>query len=309
MFEHLPADVTIYEVGPRDGLQNEARLIPTDDKIAFIDALSETGLRAIEITSFVNPRWIPQLADGAEVSRRIVRRPGVAYSALVPNRQGLDAAIGAGMREVAVFMSASETHNKKNINKTIAATLAAFQDTVPPALAAGLKVRAYVSTVYGCPYEGAVDPARAVELCHALRALGCYQISLGDTIGVATPRQVRDVLSRVLADFPAPEVAVHFHDTRGTALANILVAVEMGITTIDSALGGLGGCPYAPGASGNVATEDVIYMLEGMGVRTGVNLDKLVDASRLASTLVGHEMPSKFYRAYVGARARGQSGG
>ena len=280
-------------------------MIPTDDKVAFIDALSETGLRAIEITSFVNPRWIPQLADGAEVARRIVRRPGVVYSALVPNRQGLDAAISAGMREVAVFMSASETHNKKNVNKTIAATLAAFQDTVPPALAAGLRVRAYVSTVYGCPYEGAVDPAKAVELCHALRALGCYQISLGDTIGVATPRQVRDVLSRVLADIPAPEVAVHFHDTRGTALANILVAVEMGITTIDSALGGLGGCPYAPGASGNVATEDVIYMLEGMGVRTGVNLDKLVEASRLASTLVGHEMPSKYYRAYVGARARG----
>jgi hydroxymethylglutaryl-CoA lyase len=305
VFEHLPADVTIYEVGPRDGLQNEARMIATDDKVAFIDALSETGLPAIEITSFVNPRWIPQLADGAEVARRIVRRPGVVYSALVPNRQGLDAAISAGMREVAVFMSASETHNKKNVNKTIAATLAAFQETVPPALAAGLRVRAYVSTVYGCPYEGAVDPGKAVELCHALRALGCYQISLGDTIGVATPRQVRDVLSRVLADIPAPEVAVHFHDTRGTALANILVAVEMGITTIDSALGGLGGCPYAPGASGNVATEDVIYMLEGMGVRTGVNLDKLVDASRLASTLVGHEMPSKFYRAYVGARARG----
>jgi hydroxymethylglutaryl-CoA lyase len=309
VFEHLPSDVTIYEVGPRDGLQNEARLIPTDDKVAFIDALSDTGLRAIEITSFVNPRWIPQLADGAEVSRRIVRRPGVIYSALVPNRQGLDAAIGAGMREVAVFMSASETHNKKNINKTIAATLAAFQDTVPPALAAGLKVRAYVSTVYGCPYEGAVDPAKAVELCHALRDLGCYQVSLGDTIGVATPRQVRDVLSRVLADIPAPEVAVHFHDTRGTALANILVAVEMGITTIDAALGGLGGCPYAPGASGNVATEDVIYMLEGMGVRTGVNLDKLVDAARLASTLVGHEMPSKFYRATVGARSRGQVSG
>jgi hydroxymethylglutaryl-CoA lyase len=304
VFEHLPADVMIYEVGPRDGLQNEARMIPTDDKIAFIDALSETGLRSIEITSFVNPRWIPQLADGAEVSRRIQRRPGVVYSALVPNRQGLDAAISAGMHEVAVFMSASETHNKKNINKTIAATLVAFQETVPPALAAGLKVRAYVSTVYGCPYEGAVDPARAVELCRELRALGCYQVSLGDTIGVATPRQVRDVLSRVLAEIPAPEVAVHFHDTRGTALANILVAVEMGITTVDSALGGLGGCPYAPGASGNVATEDVIYMLEGMGVRTGVDLDKLVQASRLASMLVGHEMPSKFYRAYVGARTR-----
>ena len=301
VFEHLPAVVTIYEVGPRDGLQNEARMIPTEDKIALINALSETGLAAIEITSFVNPRWIPQLADGAEVARRISRRPGVAYSALVPNRQGLDAAIGAGMREVAVFMSASETHNKKNINKTIAQTLTAFRDTVPPALAAGLKVRAYVSTVYGCPYEGAVDPAKAVELCRELRALGCYQVSLGDTIGVATPRQVRDVLSRVLAEIPAVEVAVHFHDTRGTALANILVAVEMGITTVDSALGGLGGCPYAPGASGNVATEDVIYMLEGMGVGTGVDMDKLVQAARLASTLVGHEMPSKYYRAHIGA--------
>jgi hydroxymethylglutaryl-CoA lyase len=261
-------------------------------------------LRAIEITSFVNPKWIPQLADAAEVARRVARRPGIVYSALVPNRQGLDSAMAAGMKEIAVFMSASETHNKKNVNKTIAATLAAFEETVPPALAAGLRVRAYVSTVYGCPYEGAVDPAKAVELCRALRALGCYQVSLGDTIGVGTPRQVRDVLARVLAEIPAPEVAVHFHDTRGTALANILVAVEMGITTVDAALGGLGGCPYAPGASGNVATEDVVYMLEGMGVRTGVDLDKLVDCSRMASTLVGHEMPSKFYRAAVGARAR-----
>jgi hydroxymethylglutaryl-CoA lyase len=296
--------VTLYEVGPRDGLQNESRMIPTDDKVRFIDALSGTGLRAIEITSFVNPKWIPQLADGSEVSRRIARQPGVAYSALVPNRQGLEAAMAAGMKEVAVFMSASETHNKKNVNKTIAATLAAFKDTVPPALAAGLRVRAYVSTVYGCPYEGAVDPNKAVELCRELRALGCYQVSLGDTIGVGTPRQVRDVLARVLAEIPVPEVAVHFHDTRGTALANILVSVEMGITTVDAALGGLGGCPYAPGASGNVATEDVVYMLEGMGVRTGVDLDKLVDCSRLASTLVGHEMPSKFYRAAMGARAR-----
>ncbi|MES1172559.1 MAG: hydroxymethylglutaryl-CoA lyase [Bacteroidota bacterium] len=308
MFEHLPPDVTIYEVGPRDGLQNESRLIATDDKVVFIDALSQTGLRAIEITSFVNPKWIPQLADAVEVSRRIARQPGIVYSALVPNRQGLDSALAAGMKEIAVFMSASETHNKKNVNKTIAATLQAFRDTVPPALAAGLKVRAYVSTVYGCPYEGAVDPAKAVELCHELRALGCYQVSLGDTIGVATPRQVRDVLSRVLAEIPAPEVAVHFHDTRGTALANILVSVEMGITTVDSALGGLGGCPYAPGASGNVATEDVVYMLEGMGVRTGIDLDRLVEVSRLASTLVGHEVPSKFYRAYMGARSRATPG-
>jgi len=304
VLDHLPPDVHIYEVGPRDGLQNEARLIATDDKVTFIDALSASGLSAIEITSFVNPRWIPQLADAADVARRITRRPGVVYSALVPNRQGLDAAIAAGMREVAVFMSASETHNKKNVNKTIAATLEAFRETVPPALAAGLKVRAYVSTVYGCPYEGAVDPQKAVDLCRQLRALGCYQISLGDTIGVANPRQVRDVLARVFAEVPVGDVAVHFHDTRGTALANILVAVEMGVTTVDSALGGLGGCPYAPGASGNVATEDVIYMLEGMGVRTGVDIDKLVAASQLASTLVGHEMPSKFYRAYMGARGR-----
>jgi hydroxymethylglutaryl-CoA lyase len=308
VLEHLPPDVTLYEVGPRDGLQNESRLIPTDDKIALIDTLSATGLRAIEITSFVNPRWIPQLADAAEVARRITRTPGVTYSALVPNRQGLDSALAAGMKEIAVFMSASETHNKKNINKTIAQTLLAFRETVPPALAAGLKVRAYVSTVYGCPYEGAVDPAKALELCRELRALGCYQVSLGDTIGVANPRQVRDVLSRVLAEIPVPEVAVHFHDTRGTALANILVSVEMGIRTVDAALGGLGGCPYAPGASGNVATEDVIYMLEGMGVRTGVDIDKLMEASRLASTLIGHEVPSKFYRAYMGARTRVSAG-
>jgi hydroxymethylglutaryl-CoA lyase len=308
VFEQLPPDVTLYEVGPRDGLQNESRMVPTDDKIRLVDALSQTGLRAIEITSFVNPKWIPQLADGGEVSRRIVRKPGIIYSALVPNRQGLDAAMAAGMKEIAVFMSASETHNKKNINKTIAQTLTAFQETVPPAIAAGLRVRAYVSTVYGCPYEGAVDPAKALELCRALRALGCYQVSLGDTIGVANPRQVRDVLSRVLAEIPIPEVAVHFHDTRGTALANILVSVEMGITTVDAALGGLGGCPYAPGASGNVATEDVVYMLEGMGVRTGIDLDKLVDCARLASTVVGHEVPSKYYRAAIGARSRVSTG-
>jgi hydroxymethylglutaryl-CoA lyase len=309
VLDALPSAVTIYEVGPRDGLQNESRLIPTDDKVALIDALSETGLPAIELTSFVNPKWIPQLADGVEVARRVKRRPGVRYSALVPNRQGFDSALKAGMPEIAVFLSASETHNKKNVNKTIAATLEAFSEVVPPALERGLRVRAYVSTVYGCPYEGKVDPARALELCRALRAMGCYQISLGDTIGVANPRQVRDVLARVLAENPSEAVAVHFHDTRGTALANILIAVEMGITTVDAALGGLGGCPYAPGASGNVATEDVIYMLEEMGVRTGVDLDKLIDCSRLASSLVGHEMPSKYYRAAIGARQRSSRAG
>jgi hydroxymethylglutaryl-CoA lyase len=309
VLDKLPSDVTLYEVGPRDGLQNESRLIPTEDKVALIDALSSTGLRAIEITSFVNPKWIPQLADAVEVAQRVKRAPGVLYSALVPNRQGFDSAVKAGMNEIAVFLSASETHNKKNVNKTIAATLQAFTEVVPPALERGMRVRAYVSTVYGCPYEGRVDPNKALELCRALRAMGCYQISLGDTIGVANPLQVRDVLSRVLAEIPRDAVAVHFHDTRGTALANILMAVDMGITTVDAALGGLGGCPYAPGASGNVATEDVIYMLEEMGVSTGVNLDALIDCSRLASTLVGHEMPSKYYRAAIGARQRASSRG
>jgi len=304
VLDYLPPDVTLFEVGPRDGLQNESRLVPTDDKVALIDALSATGLRAIEVTSFVNPKWIPQLADASEVVRRIQRREGVRYSALVPNRQGLEGALKGNLQEIAVFLSASETHNKKNINKTIGETLLAFQDTVPPALAAGMRVRAYVSTVYGCPYEGAVDVGRVLSLCRDLRALGCYQISLGDTIGVANPRQVRDVLTQVLAEVPLPEVAVHFHDTRGTALANILVALEMGVTTVDAAMGGLGGCPYAPGASGNVATEDVVYMLEGMGVRTGIDLDKLMLASQLASTVLGHEVPSKFYRAYMGARSR-----
>jgi hydroxymethylglutaryl-CoA lyase len=309
MLERFPSRVTIYEVGPRDGLQNEARPISTPDKVAMIDALTATGLPAIEITSFVNPKWIPQLADATEVARAIQRKAGTVYSCLVPNKTGLDKALQAGMNEVAVFLSASETHNKKNVNKTIADTLKAFEEVIAPAKEAGARVRAYVSTVYGCPYEGAVDPARAVELARALRELGCYQISLGDTIGVANPRQVRDVLSRVLAEIPKPEVAVHFHDTRGTALANILVAVEMGITTVDAALGGLGGCPYAPGASGNVATEDVVYMLEGMGVGTGIDLDKLVDCARLASTLVGHEVPSKYYRAAIGARSRASSVG
>ncbi len=302
MLEQLPADVTIYEVGPRDGLQNESRLIPTDSKVQLINALSTTGLRAIEVTSFVNPKWIPQLADAVEVAKRIDRNPAVAYSALVPNPKGLESALAANMPEIAVFLSASETHNKKNVNKTIAETLAAFRETIPPALGHGMKVRAYVSTVYGCPYEGAVDPQRAVDLCRELRALGCYQISLGDTIGVANPLQVRAVLKRVLAEHPQEALAVHFHDTRGTALANILMSLEMGITTIDSALGGLGGCPYAPGASGNVATEDVVYMLEGMGVKTGVDLDALVACSDLATSLVGHDVPSKYYKAAVGAR-------
>ncbi len=306
MFAHLPKSVAVYEVGPRDGLQNEARPLSTDDKVAFIDALSATGLQSIEITSFVNPKWIPQLADASEVARTIHRKPGVRYSCLVPNRQGLDKALAAGMTEVAVFLSASETHNKKNVNKTIAETLRAFEEVIAPAHAAGAKVRAYVSTVYGCPYEGPVAPEAVVKLAVELHARGVYQISLGDTIGVGTPVQVRDVLSRVLEHIPAEEIAMHFHDTRGTALANILVGLELGIATVDSAIGGLGGCPYAPGASGNVATEDVVFMLHGMGIATGIDLDALCAASARISSLVGHEMPSKYLKAHLGTLARGQ---
>lgn len=306
MFDHLPSEVTIYEVGPRDGLQNEARPISTSDKVTFIDALSATGLRAIEISSFVNPKWIPQLADAAEVARGIRRAPGVRYSCLVPNRTGLDKALAVGMEEVAVFLSASETHNRKNVNKTIVETIAAFDEVIAPAQAAGIRVRAYVSTVYGCPYEGAVDPAVVVRLARDLRQRGVYQISLGDTIGIGTPVQVRDVLLRVLDEVPAQELAMHFHDTRGTALANLLVGLDLGISTIDSAIGGLGGCPYAPGAAGNVATEDVVFLLHGMGIKTGVDLEALCNASQRISSLVGHEMPSKYLKAHLGARARGQ---
>jgi len=300
----LPPEVTIYEVGPRDGLQNEARNVPTADKIRFIDALVASGIRAIEITSFVSPKWIPQLADAAEVARGVARPVGVRMSALVPNRRGLDTALASGMKEIAVFLSASETHNKKNINKTIAETFDAFSEVIPPALAANVPVRAYVSTVYGCPYEGEVDPDKAVELTTRLRDMGVYEISLGDTIGVANPAQVEDVLGRVLAKHPAKSVAVHFHDTQGTALANCLVALQMGITTIDAAAGGLGGCPYAPGASGNLATEDVVAMLHAMGVKTGIDLDKLTEASRTASTFVGHELPSKYLKAHLGKQSR-----
>jgi hydroxymethylglutaryl-CoA lyase len=302
----MPARATIYEVGPRDGLQNEARLVPTPDKVAFIDALAATGLQHIEITSFVNPKWIPQLADGGEVARAVKRHQDVAFSCLVPNRKGLDAALSAGMTEIAVFLSASETHNKKNVNKTIADTLTAFEDVVEPAKQAGVRVRAYVSTVYGCPYEGDVDPKKAVELVRILRQMGVYQVSLGDTIGVANPVQVERVLEMVLAEVPQEQIAMHFHDTRGTALANCTAGLALGVETIDASVGGLGGCPYAPGASGNLATEDLVAMLHAMDIQTGVDLDKLVGCAQLIAAFVGHELPSKYLKAHLGRAARTQ---
>jgi hydroxymethylglutaryl-CoA lyase len=299
LFDAVPGAVSVYEVSPRDGLQNESVTVPTTRKLRLIEALVAAGLTRIEVTSFVSPRWVPQLADGEEVVRLLPRREGLVYSALCPNAKGLERALASGVGEIGVFVSASETHNLKNVNKTVAATLAGFRDVIAPAVAAGLRVRGYVSTVWGCPYEGAIEPARALEIARELRAQGCYQISLGDTIGVGTPRQTHDIVRMFLAEFPAEELALHLHDTRGTALANALVGLELGIRTLDASVGGLGGCPYAPGAAGNLATEDLVYMLDGMGVATGVDLDKLWEAGRVAAAVVGRELPGKVHQAGV----------
>ncbi|WMJ15325.1 hydroxymethylglutaryl-CoA lyase [Geobacillus proteiniphilus] len=294
-----PAKVTIKEVGPRDGLQNEATPIATADKIAWINLLSETGLSYIEVTSFVHPKWIPQLADAVEVAAGIRRKAGVTYAALVPNEKGLERALGAGVDEVGVFMSASETHNQKNINKTIAATFPVLEAVVKTAKQAGKTVRGYVSTVFGCPYEGPVAVDQVLMVADRLLAMGVDELSLGDTIGVATPKQVEEVLTIVLRRFPADRIAMHFHDTRGTALANILVSMEMGITTFDSSLGGLGGCPYAPGASGNVATDDLVYMLHGMGIETGIDVEQLTKAALFIRDKIGRPLPSRYLQTVL----------
>jgi hydroxymethylglutaryl-CoA lyase len=289
--------VSVYEVSLRDGLQNERAVIATADKLRLLDALMATGLQRIELTSFVSPKWVPQLADAEELARSARPREGVQLSALVPNGKGLERALQSGLGEIAVFLSASETHNRKNVNKTIAHTLDVFREVVPAARAAGARVRAYVSTVWGCPYEGAVDPGKVIDLAVTLVELGCYQISLGDTIGVGNPRQTRDIVRRALAVLPVDKIALHLHDTRGTSLANIVAALDLGIRDFDAAVGGLGGCPYAPGAAGNVATEDVVYMLEGMGIHTGVDLDRLLEAGNLAEQIVGRPLPGKVHKA------------
>lgn len=302
LFDKLPREVSVYEVSPRDGLQNERATVPLRGKLRLIEALASAGLRRIEITSFVSPKWIPQLADADDVAVEVNKWPpreGVSYSALCPNAQGLERALHAGMHEIAVFLSASETHNRKNINKTIADTLAAFDETVGPARKAGLRVRAYVSTVWGCPYEGEVDPRRAVEITRKLLGMGCYQVSISDTIGCGTPLQTRRILEMMLAEFSPAQLAMHMHDTRGTALANIVVGLEMGIRDFDASVGGLGGCPYAPGAAGNVATEDLVYLLEGMGIATGVDLARLVEAGKAAESIVARPLPGKVHQAGV----------
>jgi hydroxymethylglutaryl-CoA lyase len=302
MFDAVPATVDIYEVGPRDGLQNEKTVLPVETKLQMIESLVDAGIKRIEITSFVNPRWIPALADHMEIATRLKRREGVRYSALVPNMRGLDSATRAGMDEIAIFMAASETHNRKNINKSTHKAIETYAEVVREARARGMAVRGYMSCVYGCPYEGEVPYENVEYVAKALTELGVYELSLGDTIGVGTPIQVATILRKLLATgLRYDELAVHFHDTRGTALANVTVALQLGIRTIDTALGGLGGCPYAPGASGNVATEDVVYLLDGMGIESGVDLAKLPDISVEIGAKLGHELPSKWLKAHVAA--------
>ncbi|KAB7708138.1 hydroxymethylglutaryl-CoA lyase [Bacillus aerolatus] len=289
----LPKKVTIKEVGPRDGLQNEPQQVGTENKAAWINRLSESGLSYIEVTSFVHPKWIPQLADAADVLSSIKRKPGITYAALVPNRQGLKRALESNVDEVSVFMSASEAHNKNNINKTIAETLPVLQEVVSEAKAAGKTVRGYLSTVIACPYEGAVPPEQVKKVAAQLFNMGIDELSLGETIGVAVPTEVERLLEVLLPEFAADRLAMHFHDTRGTALANISKSLEMGITTFDSALGGLGGCPYAKGASGNAATEDLLYMLDAMGIETGVRMEGLIEAGELMESILGKPLNSR----------------
>jgi len=297
LFAKVADRASIYEVSPRDGLQNEAALIPIEGKRRLIDALHGAGLARIEITSFVSPKWVPQLADAEELAATMKPPEGVTYSALVPNARGLERALATGLREIAVFLSASETHNKMNVNKTIADTLAVFEEIVPPAREANVAVRAYLSTVWGCPYEGAVDPAKVMAISRRLVELGCYQVALSDTIGVGTPRQTRDIVKRFLDEMPLERCALHMHDTRGTALANVLTALELGVRNFDASVGGVGGCPYAPGAAGNLATEDLVFLLQGMGVETGVDLDKLIAAGNVAEQVIGRPLPGKVHKA------------
>ncbi|MGG4110664.1 hydroxymethylglutaryl-CoA lyase [Bacillus subtilis] len=288
-----PKKVTIKEVGPRDGLQNEPVWIATEDKITWINQLSRTGLSYIEITSFVHPKWIPALRDAIDVAKGIDREKGVTYAALVPNQRGLENALEGGINEACVFMSASETHNRKNINKSTSESLHILKQVNNDAQKANLTTRAYLSTVFGCPYEKDVPIEQVIRLSEALFEFGISELSLGDTIGSANPAQVETVLEALLARFPANQIALHFHDTRGTALANMVTALQMGITVFDGSAGGLGGCPYAPGSSGNAATEDIVYMLEQMDIKTNVKLEKLLSAAKWIEEKMGKPLPSR----------------
>ena len=289
----LPASVRIVEVGPRDGLQNEPAIVPMAVKVALIEALVEAGLKTVESGSFVSPKWVPQMADTAEVMAAITRVSGVSYPVLVPNLKGLEGALAAGVDEIAVFGAASESFSQKNINCSISQSLERFRPVVEAALAKGIRVRGYISCVLGCPYEGEIAPDAVARVAKALFDMGCYEISLGDTIGTGTPLKAQAMIHAVAAVVPIGKLAVHFHDTWGQALANILACLELGVAVVDSAVAGLGGCPYAKGATGNVATEDVVYMLDGMGIRTGVDLTKLAAAGRAITAAIGKAPASK----------------
>ena len=293
----LPRHVRIVEVGPRDGLQNEKAMVSTADKIELIDRLSATGLQSIEATSFVSPRWVPQLADAAEVFTGITRRPGVHYPVLVPNEKGYERAREAGVEEIAVFTAASEAFNQRNINASIDESLQRFAPVLERARGDGVRVRGYVSTVLGCPYQGEVPLADVVRVARQLHGMGCYEISLGDTIGVGTPGKARAMLQAVAGEVPLDALAAHFHDTYGQALANILACLEVGVSVVDASVAGTGGCPYATGASGNVASEDVVYMLHGLGIETGVDLARLADTGRWLAGRLGRETGSRVGRA------------
>ena len=288
---------TVGEVGPRDGLQNERALVSTADKIEFVNRLSAARHAVIEVSAFVSPKWVPQMADAAEVLAGITRRPGTRYTALVPNLAGLDRAAKAGVTEIAIFAASSETFSRKNINQTIDDSLATYAQVCERALAAGMRVRGYLSTAFGCPFEGAVDPARVAEVAARLHEMGVFEVAISDTIGIAHPGQVPRVLDALLLRMPVERIALHFHDTRGTALANVLAALAYGVATFDASAGGLGGCPYAPGAAGNLATDDLIYMLDGLGIETGVTLTALSEASAFIESKLDHRLPSRFAQA------------
>ncbi|HKC44546.1 MAG TPA: hydroxymethylglutaryl-CoA lyase, partial [Burkholderiales bacterium] len=295
----LPQRVRIVEVGPRDGLQNEPKSVPTVTKVELVERLADAGLPAVEATAFVSPKWVPQMADHTAVLKAVRRKPGVAYPVLVPNMKGFEAAAAAGAEEIAVFGAASETFSRKNINASIAESLERFAPVCEAARARGIRVRGYISCVVGCPYEGAVESEAVAEVAKRLAAMGCYEISLGDTIGVGTPGKVQRMIEAVAREVPIAKLAAHLHDTYGQALANIYAALELGVATVDSSVAGLGGCPYAKGASGNVATEDVVYMLHGLGLETGVDLDRIIDAGEFICAALGRPTNSRVGRALL----------
>jgi isopropylmalate/homocitrate/citramalate synthase len=295
----IPRRVKIVEVGPRDGLQNENAKLDVETRVALIGRLRDCGLKTIEAGSFVNPAWVPQMANSGDVVKQLVTDKTATYPVLVPNLRGLDDAIASGAREIAVFAAASETFSQKNINCSVRQSIERFSEVIEKALAVDIKIRGYISCVMGCPYEGDIDPVAVADLARQLKDLGCYEISLGDTIGTGTPRQTRSLVEQVSADVAIDSLAVHFHDTYGQALANIYCALESGISVVDSSVAGLGGCPYAKGASGNVATEDVVYMLNGLGIDHGVDLDKLVETGRFICKLLQRPVMSKVNLAWA----------